>query len=295
MSQPPGPPDPFGGNQNPPGYSPPPPYAAPSYGAPPPPPPGYGGPPTPQFSVGAAFSWAWSAFTTNAVALIVPTLVYGLLFAAASTLNFVGQNMTSNVTPYDSSDYDFAFAANLSPTGMAIVGLGYLVSLLVTAYAQAAFLSGCLDIADGRPVSIGSFFKPRNLGMAFLAAFLVSIVTSIGYAACFLPGVIVGIFTQFIILFVVDRSQSAIKGFSSGFSLVGSNFANALLVWLASMAAIFVGALACGVGLLVAAPVVALILTYAYRKLSGGQVVGPQQPGYQPGPPAGPPSGPLPA
>jgi uncharacterized membrane protein len=295
MSQPPGPPDPFGGNQNPPGYSPPPPYAAPSYGAPPPPPPGYGGPPTPQFSVGAAFRWAWNAFTTNAVALIVPTLVYGLLFAAASTLNFVGQNMTSNVTPYDSSDYDFAFAANLSPTGTAIVGLGYLVSLLVTAYAQAAFLSGCLDIADGRPVSIGSFFKPRNLGMAFLAAFLVSIVTSIGYAACFLPGVVVGIFTQFIILFVVDRSQSAIKGFSSGFSLVGSNFANALLVWLASMAAIFVGALACGVGLLVAAPVVALILTYAYRKLSGGQVVGPQQPGYQPGSPAGPPSGPLPA
>jgi uncharacterized membrane protein len=61
------------------------------------------------------------------------------------------------------------------------------------------------------------------------------------------------------------------------------------------MATIFVGALACGVGLLVAAPVVALILTYAYRKLSGGQVAEPQQPGYQPGPPAGPPSGPLPA
>jgi uncharacterized membrane protein len=310
MSQPPGPPDPFGGNQNPPGYSPPPPYAAPSYGAPPPPPPGYGpppgnapwagyppqpgygGPPTPQFSVGAAFSWAWNAFTKNAAALIVPTLVYGLLFAAASTLNFVGQNMTTHTTTFDASDYDFS--TNLSPTGTAIVGLGYVVSLIVTAYAQAAFLSGCLDIADGRPVSIGSFFKPRNLGMAFLAAFLVSIVTSIGYAACFLPGVVVGIFTQFIILFVVDRSQNAIKGFSSGFSLVGSNFANALLVWLASMAAIFVGALACGVGLLVAAPLVALILTYAYRKLSGGQVVGLQQPGYQPGPPAGPPSGPLP-
>jgi uncharacterized membrane protein len=285
MSQPPGPPDPFGGNQNPPGYSPPPPYAAPSYGAPP--------PPTPQFSVGAAFSWAWYTFTKNAVALIVPTLVYGLLFAAASTLNFVGQNMTTHTTTFDASDYDFS--TNLSPTGTAIVGLGYVVSLIVTAYAQAAFLSGCLDIADGRPVSIGSFFKPRNLGMAFLAAFLVSILTAIGYAACFLPGVVVGIFTQFIILFVVDRSQNAIKGFSSGFSLVGSNFANALLVWLASMAAIFVGALACGVGLLVAAPLVALILTYAYRKLSGGQVVSAEQPGYQPGPPAGPPPGPLPA
>jgi uncharacterized membrane protein len=245
--------------------------------------------------VGAAFSWAWNTFSKNAAALIVPTLLYGLLFAAASTLNFVGQNMSSNVTPYDSSDYDFAFAANLSPTGMALVGLGYVVSVIVTAYAQAAFLSGCLDLADGRPVSIGSFFRPRNLGMAFLAAILVSIVSSVGYAACFVPGIVVGIFTQFIILFVVDRSENAIKGFASGFSLVGSNFLNALLVWLVTMATVFVGALACGVGLLVAAPVAALILTYAYRKLSGGQVASADQPSYQPGPPAGQPPGPLPA
>ncbi|WP_261861558.1 hypothetical protein, partial [Mycobacterium montefiorense] len=276
-------------------YGPPPGYGAPpapppGYGAAAgyPPQPGYGGPTEPQFSVAEAFSWAWNTFTKNAVALVIPTLVYGLLFAAASTLNFVGQNMSANVTPFDSSDYDYGFSMNLSPTGMALVGLGYIVSVIVTAYAQAGFLSGCLDIADGRPVSVGSFFNPRNLGMAFLAAFLVSIVTSIGYAACFLPGVIVGIFTQFIILFVVDRSQSAIKGFSSGFSLVGSNFVNSLLVWLVSMATIFVGALACGVGLLVAAPVVALILTYAYRKLSGGQVVPLAQSGYQPGPPPGP-------
>ncbi|ORV48480.1 hypothetical protein AWC05_08250 [Mycobacterium florentinum] len=244
--------------------------------------------------MGDAFSWAWNTFTRNAAALIVPTLVYGLLFAASSTLNFVGQNMTANVTPYDSSDYDFAFSSNLSPTGMAIVGLGYVVSLIVTAFAQAGFLSGCLDLADGRPVSIGSFFKPRNLGMAFLAAILVSFVTSVGYAACFVPGVVVGIFTQFVILFVVDRSENALKGFASSFSLVGSNFASALLVWLVTMATIVVGALACGVGLLVAAPVVALILTYAYRKLSGGEVAAPQQADYQPGPPAGPAPGPLP-
>ncbi len=51
---------------------------------------------------------------------------------------------------------------------------------------------------------------------------------------------------------------------------------------------VVVGALACGVGLLVAAPVAALIMVYAYRKLSGGQVVPLEQAGYQPGPPPGP-------
>jgi uncharacterized membrane protein len=239
--------------------------------------------------VGEAFSWAWNNFTKNAVALIVPTLVYAVLFGAASAVTWVGQNMGTTTTTSDASGV--SFSTNIGGAGFAVVAVGYLLSYAVNAFAQSAFLSGCLELADGRPVSIGSFFKPRNLGMAFLAALLVAILTTIGYAACFLPGVIVGIFTQFIVLFVIDRSQSAIKGFSSGFSTVGSNFGNALLVWLVSIATIIVGALACGVGLLVAAPVVALILTYAYRKLSGGQVVRLEQAG-QPGPPAGTPPGP---
>ena len=33
-----------------------------------------------------------------------------------------------------------------------------------------------------------------------------------------------------------------------------------------------VGALACGIGLIVAIPVAALFLVYTYRKLTGGQV-----------------------
>ena len=299
-----GTPPPPPGYGPPPGSAPPPPpgYGPPSgpppgYGTPPPPPPGYGAPPPsagaplgygapPAFSVGAAFSWAWNAFTKNPAALIVATLVYGVLLAAASALDWVGQGMGNTTTVSDGTSYNVS--TSVGGAGLAVVALGYLLSALVGAYASAGFLSGCLDLADGRPVAIGSFFKPRNFGMAFLAALLVSIATSIGYFACFLPGVVVGIFTQFVILFVIDRSQSAIKGFGSSFSLVGSNIGNSLLVWLVSVLGIIVGAVACGVGLLVAVPVVALFLTYAYRKLSGGQVVALDQPGYQPGPPAGP-------
>jgi uncharacterized membrane protein len=281
----------------PPGYGAPPPgYGAPppGYGAPPPgypPQPGYGGQPIkPAFSVGDAFSWAWNTFTKNAAALIVPTLVYAVLFAVASGVSVLGQNMGTTTTTSDGSNYHVS--TNLGGGALAVAGLGYLLSYAVGAFAQAAFLSGCLDAADGRPVSIGSFFKPRNLGMAFLAALLVGVLTTIGYAACFLPGLVVGFFTQFTILFVVDRSQSAIKGFASSFSTVGSNFLNALLVWLIGILIILAGVAACGIGLLVASPVLALFLTYAYRKLSGGEVAALQQPGYQPGPPPGMPSGP---
>ena len=250
MSQPPehpgNPADPYGGNPNPPGYGAPPPpppgygtppppgyggqppaggpppgYGAPppqppSYGAPPPPPPGYGAPPPgyppqpgyggqpikPAFSVGEAFSWAWNTFTKNALALIVPTLVYGVLSLAIS---WVGQGTGKTTSVSNGSGFSFA---NVGALGV----VSYFLSLAVSAFAQAAFLSGCLDIADGKPVSIGSFFKPRNFGMALLAALLVDVVTTIGLFACILPGLILMIFAQFTILFVVDRSTVGHQG-----------------------------------------------------------------------------------
>jgi uncharacterized membrane protein len=217
------------------------------------------------------------------VALIIPALVYGLLIGAASTVTLVGEN--TGATPSDDFGFGFFFSTNLTGSGWIAVLVGSLVFYGVGALAHAGYLSGCLDIADGRPVTIGSFFKPRNFGMAFLAALIIGVLTSIGYSLCLVQGLILTLFVQFTILFIVDRSQSAINGLTSSASLVWSNFGNSLLVWLAAMAATFVGALACGVGLLVAVPVVALVLTYAYRKFSGGQDAPLAQAGYQPGPP----------
>ena len=64
---------------------------------------------------------------------------------------------------------------------------------------------------------------------------------------------------------------------------VRANVGSVLLSVLTVFAITLLGALACGVGLLVAGPVGALIWTYTYRKLSGGQVVPVEQPGYRHG------------
>ncbi|OBG59674.1 hypothetical protein A5703_02225 [Mycobacterium sp. E188] len=137
--------------------------------------------------------------------LIVPALVYGLLFGVATGVNIAGQNMSPNTATSD--DYGFYFTTNLTGAALVVFIIGTLLTYLVTAFAQAGFLSGCLDIADGRPVTIASFFRPRNLGMAFLAALIVGVLTSIGYSLCFVPGLVLSLFVQFTILFVVDRSE----------------------------------------------------------------------------------------
>jgi uncharacterized membrane protein len=157
-----------------------------------------------------------------------------------------------------------------------------IIGYVLVAFAHGGIFTACLDIADGRPVTAASFFKPRNLGMVFLAALLVGVATTIASFACFFPALIIGALAQFTIPFVIDRSLSPFKAFGASVSTVASNLGGSLLSWLVEAALVIVGAVACGVGLLVALPLAALILTYTYRKLTGGQVVALDQPGFYP-------------
>jgi uncharacterized membrane protein len=288
-----------------PGYGTPPPGPPPSgYGAPPsgygarpagyPPQPGYAAPlggPTPQFNVGEAVSWAWNQFTKNAVALIVSVLGYAVVLTAlgvaVALLPFALGESTNSYTDAYGNTVSGSTTVTIGPLSIAVMIIGYTLIFLVAAFMAAGLVTGSLDIADGRPVGIGSFFQPRNLGPAFLTALLVAIGTSIGTVLCIIPGLIFGFLAQFAIAFVVDRSLSPVDSIKASIATARSNVGGALLSWLVQYAIVLIGELVCGVGVLVALPVAMLIQVYTYRKLSGGQVVALEQPGY-PGMPPGP-------
>jgi len=293
------PPPPPHGNYPPPppgNYPPPPPsqggYAPPPPGGYPPPqgdwghpqggyPPqaGYGGYPPAGNSgvdIGETFGWAWNKFSKNAVALIVPTLVYGLVLGALyGIITFAtGALAPTSESTYESYDggASYSFSAGLGVASIITMLLGYLVLFVVGGAISSAYYGGLLDIANGTPVEIGSFFKPRNVGSVLIASLLVGIATSIGSFLCVIPGLIVTIFTLFTTVSIVERGLSPIDGIKASIDIVKANFVPALLTWLITLVIVGVGALLCGIGLLVAAPVAGLFLVHAYRKLTGGQV-----------------------
>lgn len=299
------PPPPPGGYPPPPppgGYPPPPSpggYPPPGAGYPPPgqggyppaggypPPGGPGFPGAPRYSVGEAFSWAWGKFTANAAALIVPTLVYGIIvFAVQAVFSVLSAMVDPGSTSYSSDGDGFSFSYNVdSPASIGITILGWIVSLIVGGIIQSAYYNGMLAVANGQPVTIGSFFKPRNVGAVIIASVIVGLLTSIGFALCVVPGLIVAIFTMFTVIALLDRNLSPIDAIKTSFDIAKNNFGQVLLTLLAVFAITLVGALLCGVGLLVALPLVALIEVYAYRKLSGGQVADLNPQPLPPGPP----------
>jgi len=289
------PPPPQGGYPPPPqgGYPPP-----PQGGYPPPPQGGYplqqGGYPPPQgyppaggpgfsggreVNIGEAFSWAWNKFGKNAAALIVPTLVYGVVIAVVYGI-FYGLAIALSpdaVSNYDSSEdgFSYSFTSGFGGASLAMIFLGSVVTFVVMGAVSSAYYAGLLDIADGRPVTIGSFFKPRNVGSVLIASLIIGILTSIGQALCVIPGLLVSLFTIFSLVLIVDRNLAPVDAIKASFEMVKSNFVQVLLAWLIIGVIVAVGALVCGVGLIVAVPVAALFLVHTYRKLGGGVIAPP--------------------
>ena len=218
-------------------------------------------------------SWAWQKFARNALPLLVATLVFGAIVGVLVSL--VGPLLQAvspeTFTAYESGDDLIeTTTSTLNGTGFAVLTLATIVLLIVGGAIASAYYGGLLDIADGRPVSIGSFFRPRNLPAVVAATLIVGILASIGNLLCVLPGLIVTIFALFSTVAIVDRNLSPIDGIRASVDIAKANFGHVLLAWLVSLAMLLVGALLCGVGLLVAAPVSYLFLVYTYRKLSGG-------------------------
>ncbi|MGV0836113.1 hypothetical protein [Mycolicibacterium thermoresistibile] len=299
------PPPPPGGQQGypppPPGGYPPPPQSGypppPPGGYPPPPPPGYppGGPGYPpggsgyppggpgfgfgpQYSIGEAWSWAWNKFGKNAGPLIIATLLYGLVaFALQALVNLISMAV-SDTSSAVTDDGGFMFAYNATGPAAVIVGvIGWVVTLIVGAALQSAYLGGIFDIVDGREVTLNSFLRPRYIGNVVIAGLIVGVITTIGLLLCIVPGIIASILLMFTIVALLDRNLAPIDAIKTSFNVVKNNFGHAFLAWLVMGVTALVGALLCGVGLLVAAPIAALILVYTFRRLTGGQVA-PQTP-----------------
>ncbi|MBY0288541.1 MAG: hypothetical protein K2X52_15540 [Mycobacteriaceae bacterium] len=298
--QPPGggyPPPPPGGNYPPPsggGYAPPPPAGG-GYAPPPPPGPGgYGPPPqagypqpgapggyppaagpgfpgAQELNVGEAFSWAWNKFSKNAAALIVPALVYsviiGILVGAVYGLAFA----LAPTQTYESYGTSYSYEASFGFASVLALIVGYLILMVVAAAMQSAYLGGLLDIANGQPVTIGSFFKPRNVGSVIVATLIIGIAAGL-LSFCFIGGIAVSLFTLFATVIIVDRKASPIDAIKQSFEITKNNFVPVILALLVIYAITIVGALACLIGLIVAIPVAALFLVYTYRKLTNGQI-----------------------
>jgi uncharacterized membrane protein len=215
-----------------------------------------GGPP---YSVGDAFSWGWKKFTENVGTIIIAILIYVVVLVVVQVIWYFILGAV-----FDNSGW---------VTQLVTGALATLVLWILTTIVQAGIVRGALEIADGRKLDLGRMFSTDQLPQLLIAALLIGLITAVGTLLCYLPGVIAAFYLQFTVFFLIDRRMEAWDALKASAGLVNNNLGPLIGFFLLSLLAYIVGAILCGVGLLVAFPVVFLAQTYTYRKLQGQPIV----------------------
>jgi uncharacterized membrane protein len=247
----------------------------------PPPPPGYGAPPAHQgkYSPSEAISYGWAKFRKNPAELLVPVLVIGLVVIVVSVVVQLLMAATLLGT-HDCTRTVFGtqVQTRCSP-GLFVQLLGTAIGSLVIGFVaqllSAGLIKGALDSVDGKKVSFGEMFAGWDKGQVLVAALLVAVGTFIGTFLCYVGAIVFGYLAQYTIYFVVDRKMSAVEALKASFSFTTSHLGDTLVFYLLAIVVVFVGAILCGVGLLVAVPVALLAQAYTFRRLHDQPVVAP--------------------
>jgi uncharacterized membrane protein len=147
--------------------------------------------------------------------------------------------------------------------------LGWIVSMII----GAGIVRAALDITEGKELDPQTVLTPHKLGEVIVASLLIGIATFVGFILCIIPGLLVMFFTSYTLYFLMDREDlGAIDAIKASIDFTKDNVGNVIVWYLVSLAAWIVGALLCGVGLIVAVPVVLIGTAYTYKTLNNEPV-----------------------
>lgn len=240
---------------------------------PPPPTPGGGSPAVGNFDVGDAFRWGWKKFQENLGPILIATIV---LVIAVVVLQVISNLVTGAIFDNGSVEVDpDTFEVTGGRGFFASIVISLITSFLGTLVAylvQAGIIRGSLKIADGGKPELSEILATDKVAPTIVTAIIITVGTYIGLVLCILPGLIFAALASFSLYFLLDKGAEPMGAVKSSITFVRQNIGQLILLFLASIAALIVGAILCGVGLLVAIPVVILANTYAFRTLTGGRV-----------------------
>ncbi|MEZ0449787.1 hypothetical protein, partial [Cellulomonas sp. ICMP 17802] len=262
------------------------PYGQPAPGAypppPPPPPPGYGqapgaypapaggyGPPVQASPIGEAFSWGWKKFTQSGGLFILAALVWFVVAAVALTI--VSIIFGGFGALFDPNGTGMGLQVGFSLGIFVLTAVGAIVGYLI----QAAFIKAALDVTEGRQLGFGDFFKFVEPGPVILTALILALVNAVLNAVPFFGGLaalVVNFLLLFTFWFVIDKHLEPVDAIKASYQLVTANLSTTILFYLLAIVVVIAGAILCGVGLLVAVPVVLLATAFLFKRLLGDPI-----------------------
>ncbi len=215
--------------------------------------------PTGMIDAGFAFSSAWQIFKTNAALLIGAYVIQmALNFGITFGSTFL-QTIAGNVLGDPQSLFVLLMEIGTS-----------LLNQVIQFWLTIGFIRITLATARNEPADLGMLFSgaaylPRYIG----AGILFGIATMVGFILLIIPGFYVLLTYWSYMYFIVDRNCGVFESFRLAGTHAAGNRLNVLLLGLLSIVLSILGLMACGVGLLVTAPLVMMMFAVAYLMMTG--------------------------
>jgi hypothetical protein len=206
---------------------------------------------------GAAIGYGWRKFTQHWGEIVI-ALIVG--FVALVLLSIVGILLRAGIGT------DGVFPTLLGG------GLSQLLTFLGQSVLALFIIRATLMIVRGQPLDASRIMSAENLGNYIIGAIIVGVLTFVGIILCVIPGILVWFFTLFWGYFVVDKDMAPMDAITASYNLVKDNAGAVVVFALLSILVMIAGAIVCGVGLIVAIPVVIIASGYMYMRLQGEPV-----------------------
>ncbi|MGE5455189.1 MAG: glycerophosphoryl diester phosphodiesterase membrane domain-containing protein [Methylocystaceae bacterium] len=192
------------------------------------------------FSKAAAISFGWETMKNNFWFLVGVYLVIVLI------------NSLSNIFDEGLADWLFTIVGTVLSL---ITGMGAIKIVLA--------------LYDGGQVRFSDLFSNYQRFFRVLgASILITIICVIGFILLIVPGIILALRLQFTIFLIMDEDLGAVEALKKSWEITRGSAGNLFLFWLLCLLIIILGFIALVVGVLVAAPVTYLGLTYIYRQFN---------------------------
>ena len=232
-----------------------------------------------RIDFGDVFGRTWRIFTDH-----WPTCLLALVIVMALSMGALGLLILAAALA--------AAASNDPAITVAIFSLGMVACFVFNLWLGIGQTHFFLKVARDGQAPLGELFAGRPyLGRVFLASILFMLIVVAGTILCYVPGIIFGLmFSQFFFL-IVDRDVGVMESLRLSNEITNGNKLMLFAIQLvAQIGAQFVFYATCGLGLLAAAPFLALLNAVIYLAMTGQPTADriPMAPPPQYGPPPGP-------
>jgi len=229
------------------------------------------------YSPTEAISYGWRKFSASPSTLMIPMVVVFVGIVVVSVLvefvllhGLLGSHDCTRTGP--STQVQTQCGPGLL-SRLIGAGLAAAVINLVAQVLAAGLYKGATHVTDGQAFDLGDMLDGWDKTQVVIASLIIAVATFVGTLLCYVPGLIVGFLAQYTLLFIVDKQMGAVDAIKASVRLVNAHLSQTLVYYLLALVVLFVGAILCGIGLLVAAPVALIGLAYTFRRLQGEPVV----------------------